>query len=1106
MAARPPLAPGMEAFDAFFRRADLDQDGRISGAEAVAFFKGSNLPQQVLAQIWTYADQNRSGFLGRPEFYNALRLVTVAQRGRELTPDIVKAALYGPAAAKIPAPQINPVTSPAAQMNSVPAPTSQVNSMLPTSNQLGVTRPPVSPNLGFRPPQMPPNLGLNQQNFPAQGINAARPPQAPNAAALLPAQGVGQGLPGLPTSNTMNISTDWIGGRSSGSSMPLTAHVSNRGISPSQVSNRGISPSTNLDGFGLAQPGSSSGVASSTQTPPALTSSVPSKQQYPASSAQPTEKDAKALVLSGNGFSSDPLFGGDMFSDAPQAKPGNSVANFSMNNLSNPPNSSGAQTSVMPGQFNSAQNAPSPSVGVSPVQGTQTFAKQTSQTITPNTTASSISNILTGPVSSASVQSQSPWPRITQSDIQKYTAVFVKVDRDRDGKITGEEARNLFLSWRLPREVLKQVWDLSDQDNDSMLSLKEFCTALYLMEKYREGRPLPSVLPNELRLDGTLPIATGQPSAAYSGSAWQPASGLPQQGMSAGRPPIVPPTGRTATSQTKARLQADGDAEPVQQKSKVPVLEAHLANQLSKEEQDALNSKLQDATDADKKVQELEKEILDAKEKFEFYRAKMQELVFYKSKCDNRLNEITERAAVDKREVESLAKKYEEKCRKLGDVASKLTIEEATFRDLQERKLELYKSIVKLEQGGTADGQLQDHANQIQSDLEELVKTLNERCKQYGLRAKPTSLVELPFGWQPGIQEGAADWDEDWDKFEDADFTIIKELTVEVEKVAVSAKPKPATSSVEAPVDKASPDAPFPEADSKTEKPSHVVDQIAETEGPNAHSEDESAKSPAASPTKSALETQLQEHDSSHLGPNDFSPRTKETQSDHAGAESTISSEKYGDEPSWGATFDAGDDTDSVWGFSSISTKEADHERNGHSFFGYGDSGLNPIKTGSPSAASVYGRDRGPFFDSVPSTPLFNSNSPRFSPRFNDGADDHTFDSFSRFDSFSMHDSGLFPPRDNTLTRFDSMKSTTDSGFFPSRDSFARFDSFRSTADSGIFPQHDSFARFDSMRSTADHNRGFPSFDDADPFGSSGPFKASDSHSPRRDSDSWSAF
>lgn len=41
---------------------------------------------------------------------------------------------------------------------------------------------------------------------------------------------------------------------------------------------------------------------------------------------------------------------------------------------------------------------------------------------------------------------------------------------------------------------------------------------------------------------------------------------------------------------------------------------------------------------------------------------------------------------------------------------------------------------------------LQDRVNQIQSDLDELVTDLNVNCKQYGLRAKPTSLVELPFG------------------------------------------------------------------------------------------------------------------------------------------------------------------------------------------------------------------------------------------------------------------------------------------------------------------------------------------------------------------------
>nr|GLL29546.1 epidermal growth factor receptor substrate 15-like 1 [Ipomoea trifida] len=35
------------------------------------------------------------------------------------------------------------------------------------------------------------------------------------------------------------------------------------------------------------------------------------------------------------------------------------------------------------------------------------------------------------------VQSQSPWPKMTQADFQKYNKVFVAVDTDKDEKITG---------------------------------------------------------------------------------------------------------------------------------------------------------------------------------------------------------------------------------------------------------------------------------------------------------------------------------------------------------------------------------------------------------------------------------------------------------------------------------------------------------------------------------------------------------------------------------------------------------------------------------------------------------------------------------------------
>lgn len=69
-------------------------------------------------------------------------------------------------------------------------------------------------------------------------------------------------------------------------------------------------------------------------------------------------------------------------------------------------------------------------------------------------------------------------------------------------------------------EILKQVWDLSDQDNDSMLSLREFCIALYLLERYREGRTLPTVLPSNILFD-----QPGQQSVGYANAAWAQASG-----------------------------------------------------------------------------------------------------------------------------------------------------------------------------------------------------------------------------------------------------------------------------------------------------------------------------------------------------------------------------------------------------------------------------------------------------------------------------------------------------------------------------------------------------------------------------------------------------
>ncbi|XP_038723907.1 actin cytoskeleton-regulatory complex protein PAN1-like isoform X2 [Tripterygium wilfordii] len=1159
-----------DLFDAYFRRADLDGDGKISGAEAVAFFQGSNLTKQVLAQVWKHADQKEAGFLGRHEFYNALKLVTVAQSNRELTPEMVKAALYGPASTKIPAPRINFAATPTPR---VAAP------------QIGSTTPSPSSNISIRGPPVPGSVSTNQQFFPSQQNQFVTSLQAVSPAAashpLHPSQSMPRGGANLvgPRPPSANVSTNWLGGGT--------------GAPTSQVTSKGISTFTAQDGFGLTTGNS---VQSRTQMTTLLAPSIEAKPQNLATTSNHVAaKESKAVVVSGNGVASEPLFG-DVFSATPvQPNQNSSAATSSAGGLpvssTIVPASMGSPSSVKSNTFESLQSSFSQQPGGGQLQHGQ--SKQ-NQPVLASTTASTPTGFSLGAQNLTAHQSQPPWPRMNQSDVQKYAKVFFQVETDRNAKITGERARNLFLSWGLRREVLKQVWDLSDQDNDGMLSLKEFFVALYLMERFREGCPLPPVLPSTIMPDEALLFAIGQPTASYGTASWGPSTVTRHA-----RPPVAPVTGGKPPRPSTVS-QNDGTTQPRQLKPKVPVLEKHLVDQLSQEEQDSLNSKFQEASAADKNVVELEKEILDSKQKIEFFRAKMQELILYKSRCDNRFNEIIERVSADKHELDLLARKYEDKYRQAGDVASKLTLEEATFRDIQERKMELYRAIVKLEAGGTDDDALKDRADHIQSSLEELVKTMNERCKQYGLRAKPISVVELPFGWQPGIQEGAADWDENWDKFEDEGFTFVKELTLDVQNIR--APPRPKSTSIQKQVTSTNEGSNNSSNDiSKSEKVLSTGGQISE-ESANDQTENGVLKSPE-SPNGDTAKDSDSQHINSH--PNgsagaDGLPHVRDTESNHGSAEPVLSGDRSFDESNWGK-FATHYDAESVWGFDSMSIKDMENERHHqNSMSGLDDFSLKPIKTEpsdnmsrgkssylfADSVPSTPAKPSSIFVDSVPSTPAYHfENTPR---RLSEGPDEHSFYNFSRFDSFNMNDS-THSPR-NSFARFDSMRSTGDTDFghgFPSSfDSFnardsefghgfsSRFDSFstgdhddshrfpssfdsfnaKESQDHGFMTRFDSFsaresgaghgfpstfdsfsgndsgfsqsprmlARFDSVHSSSD----FPSFDDADTFGSSGPFKTSGqsetprknfddwnetprynwSETPRKDSDKWSAF
>lgn len=373
-------------------------------------------------QIWAYADPRQTGFLGRAEFYNALKLVTVAQSKRQLTPEMVKAALYGPAAAKIPPPQINLAATPAPQ----PQPNSTTSASSAHSPAIG----PMSQNLGYGGPQG--NMNMNQQHL-------MKPPLPTSTAASQLTHGLAsQGIPrggvmGGPRPPTSNMPNDWAGGRTGGAPS---------GTSP-QIPNKGVSPSMAMDGFGLTTSGST---ASLPPRPHTVSGMNPSG---------PQTKDAKEI--SGNGFATGSIFGGDAFSANPsQPKQDSSSHAFSVSNTpvssTVVPHSTGTP-SVRPTSLDSLQSSLMTQIAGGQLQQGQSLVKQNQDVSAQTTSTYATTGVSVRVENSASGQSQVPWPKISQTDVQKYTKVFVEVDTDRDGKITGEQARNLFLSWRLPRGI-----------------------------------------------------------------------------------------------------------------------------------------------------------------------------------------------------------------------------------------------------------------------------------------------------------------------------------------------------------------------------------------------------------------------------------------------------------------------------------------------------------------------------------------------------------------------------------------------------------------------------------------------------------------------------
>ncbi|KUF97795.1 hypothetical protein AM588_10009798 [Phytophthora nicotianae] len=68
-----------------FAHVDDQRRNAINGQQAVAFFARSHLDKAILREVWSIADSQRRSELSRNEFYVAMRLISMAQRGEQVS-------------------------------------------------------------------------------------------------------------------------------------------------------------------------------------------------------------------------------------------------------------------------------------------------------------------------------------------------------------------------------------------------------------------------------------------------------------------------------------------------------------------------------------------------------------------------------------------------------------------------------------------------------------------------------------------------------------------------------------------------------------------------------------------------------------------------------------------------------------------------------------------------------------------------------------------------------------------------------------------------------------------------------------------------------------
>ncbi|XP_016430445.1 epidermal growth factor receptor substrate 15-like 1 isoform X5 [Sinocyclocheilus rhinocerous] len=299
------------------------------------------------------------------------------------------------------------------------------------------------------------------------------------------------------------------------------------------------------------------------------------------------------------------------------------------------------------------------------------------------------------------------------ADRGRYDDIFLKIDTDLDGFVSGQEVKEIFMQSGLPQNLLAHIWALADTRQMGKLTREQFSLAMHLIQqKVSKGVDPPQALTPDM----IPPSERSTPGPSLSG--YMTPVGSDMAALTEMRRAIMFKLWDSSSSVGSGEFTGIKELDDISQEI------AHLQSTLAFTHWDTLREKYtleQDIREAEEAIRHKTTEVQEMQNDLDRETSTLQELEAQKQDAQDRLEEMDQQKAKLEDMLNDVRQKCQEESQMISSLQSQIHSQES---DLQSQEKELGRAKSDLNRLQQEEAQLEQSLQAGRIQLETIIKSL----------------------------------------------------------------------------------------------------------------------------------------------------------------------------------------------------------------------------------------------------------------------------------------------------------------------------------------------------------------------------------------------